>query len=609
MAYGEDDALLGGNNKWVNALALLGATMQDISAAQQGRQGGALLGARQMLAAQKKQAEEASQKSAQAALLGGLDPTTGITWNQPRQGASETDQKALFMRAFPEAGAKAAAASLFPKPMDPKDRYMAVGDSLVDLTKPGAGPVYQAPSPFLFPGAPGMSSAGGGTGGTTTSVQPASPSGGADPATFAPDLDMKVGMMEEKYGLPAGAFRSLVQAESGGRPGVVSPKGAMGYTQLMPGTAKDLGVDPSNPDQNLEGGARYLKQQLDKYGNLDHALVAYNWGPGNADMWIKSGADPARLPAETRAYLGKITGGGGGRVQVAQASTGTMTDAGPAGAPAPAGQWVRGIDRKTGKHLDIEQNTATGEIRSVGGGSMFSGNSVEGQALNQLVESGVLTKEQALTWAAGKTATGPNGQLDFITPQAMRPGAAPAAGGAAPPAITPVRQGQLAPQDKDAIMEADKAAEAAAGAVNSLNDALKLNRQAWGGAMAPIMQGADRMLPGEWGGAATTELENIIGTQALGQLKAIFGAAPTEGERKILMDLQGSITKSADEREVIFKRAIEAAQNRLQREQGRAKALRGGTYYTEGMPQQATQPSQQGGGRVLRFDAQGNMIP
>lgn len=637
MAWGDDDTmpepLLG--NGWARGLALLGATIRDLSDARQGKSGNALLGVQQMMRqdqalsrqqqAQKTMGDAMSLmvgKPAETVTYGSGEDATTINWNAQ---APNREAAISLLAGNPLTAGKAL--DLMPKPLDPKDRLMTVGDSIVDITT--GKPVYQAPSPFLFPGAPGMSSAGGGTGGTTTQPRPPagpSASGGFGAALAQSENSGRVsGFNRQGYGGKYQFGEAALQDAGVYTPGS-DPKDNAWLGQFnVPGmpevkTAKDFfgneaaqdavfnvykgGLEKQIADRGLD---RFIGQTVGGAPITKDGIIAmmHLGGPTGAERFLTSGG--THNPADSNGtrlsdYASKFA-----RTQVAQANTGTMTDASPA-RPAPAaGQWVRGID-KNGRHVDVEKNTATGEIRSVGGGSMFSGNSVEGQALNQLVESGLLTKEQALTWAAGKTATGPNGQLDFITPQAMRP-AAPAAGGAAPPAITPVRQGQLAPQDKDAIMEADKAAEAAAGAVNSLNDALKLNRKAWGGAMAPIMQGADRMLPGEWGGTATTELENIIGTQALGQLKAIFGAAPTEGERKILMDLQGSITKSADEREVIFKRAIEAAQNRLQREQGRAKALRGGTYYTEGMPQQATQPAQQGGARVLRFDAQGNMIP
>jgi soluble lytic murein transglycosylase-like protein len=74
--------------------------------------------------------------------------------------------------------------------------------------------------------------------------------------------------------------------------------------QLMPGTAKDMGVtDPFNPQQNVAGGTKYLQQLFEKYGNWREALAAYNWGPRNYDE-AKAVGKP--LPAETRAYVAKV---------------------------------------------------------------------------------------------------------------------------------------------------------------------------------------------------------------------------------------------------------------------------------------------------------------
>jgi soluble lytic murein transglycosylase-like protein len=84
-----------------------------------------------------------------------------------------------------------------------------------------------------------------------------------------------------KYGLPRSLLRSVMSAESAGKSDALSPKGAIGLMQLMPGTAKDLGVDPNDPAQNVDGGARYLRDLLLRYdGRLRQALAAYNAGPG-----------------------------------------------------------------------------------------------------------------------------------------------------------------------------------------------------------------------------------------------------------------------------------------------------------------------------------------
>ncbi len=83
-------------------------------------------------------------------------------------------------------------------------------------------------------------------------------------------------------GVPAGLLDALVGQESRYRDNAISPKGAMGLTQLMPGTARQLRVsNPWHPVENLRGGARYLRMQLEEFGRVDLALAAYNAGPGN----------------------------------------------------------------------------------------------------------------------------------------------------------------------------------------------------------------------------------------------------------------------------------------------------------------------------------------
>lgn len=82
-----------------------------------------------------------------------------------------------------------------------------------------------------------------------------------------------------KHNVPEDLFLRLVQQESGWNAGAVSHAGAIGLAQLMPDTAAQLGVNPTDPAQNLEGGARYLAMQYRKFGNWRLALAAYNAGP------------------------------------------------------------------------------------------------------------------------------------------------------------------------------------------------------------------------------------------------------------------------------------------------------------------------------------------
>lgn len=82
-------------------------------------------------------------------------------------------------------------------------------------------------------------------------------------------------------GIPASIALAVAQIESSFNPSAVSPVGAIGVMQLMPGTASDLGVNPSDTSQNIQGGVNYLAQMYAKFGNWTQALAAYNAGPGN----------------------------------------------------------------------------------------------------------------------------------------------------------------------------------------------------------------------------------------------------------------------------------------------------------------------------------------
>ena len=92
----------------------------------------------------------------------------------------------------------------------------------------------------------------------------------------------------------------MIIRESGYKAGIYSPKNAFGLTQLMPGTAADLGVNRYDVEQNLRGGARYLRQQLDRFGQVHLALAAYNAGPSR----VRDGMLP-RI-AETQAYVDNV---------------------------------------------------------------------------------------------------------------------------------------------------------------------------------------------------------------------------------------------------------------------------------------------------------------
>lgn len=115
-------------------------------------------------------------------------------------------------------------------------------------------------------------------------------------------LEPIIAKASSRYGVETGLIKAVIKAESNFNPTAVSSAGARGLMQLMPGTARSLGVNDSfDPEQNVMAGTRFLRDLLDRYnGDVDSALAAYNWGPGNVDR------RPERMPSETRNYLTRV---------------------------------------------------------------------------------------------------------------------------------------------------------------------------------------------------------------------------------------------------------------------------------------------------------------
>ena len=292
-----------------------------------------------------------------------------------------------------------------------------------------------------------------------------------------------------------------------------------------------------------------------------------------------------------------------------------------------------GLLDQAGYIARVEQINAAAEAEAAGGDGMFGGTSVEATALNYLVENNVLTPQQAAEVAAGKTITGPNGEIIFMTPsgifsqaspdapptpllpqqpqapdnmlpappspvgtdifaqpQAMpngqqsvpqppqQPGQQPGARPGMIPLTDPKPAGPLSPATQKAILQADENIQAGQQVIASMERALEINDIAMSGPGAET-QGYITSLWGDKAGVATEELKNIVLTQALSQLKLVFGALPTEGERKILIEIQGSVTQSPEVRRGIYQRAMEAAAKRMEFNRQRAEGLRSGAYF------------------------------
>ena len=138
-----------------------------------------------------------------------------------------------------------------------------------------------------------------------TDAQAMSASTSATPATGSGSApyEQLIDAAAQKYGIDPAVLKGLIKQESGFNPNAGSPAGAQGLTQLMPGTAASLGVsDVHDPAQSIDGGAHYLKMQLDRFGgDYSKALAAYNAGPGAVQRY--SGVPPY---SETQNYVKNV---------------------------------------------------------------------------------------------------------------------------------------------------------------------------------------------------------------------------------------------------------------------------------------------------------------
>ncbi len=221
-------------------------------------------------------------------------------------------------------------------------------------------------------------------------------------STFKECLDPELmGIAEqeaEAWGVPPELVLSVMKCESGGNPGAGSSAGAIGLMQLLPGTAKDLGVNPHDPAQNIKGGVKYLRQMLDRYnGDTKLALMAYNWGMGNVDEFIKTGhglkteKNPTgEVPQETVDYLARNAG------LLGMTDGNELTPAAPPPDIQPESLAGYGaLDMGAQLQADVNLMAPADRVRAQTAVLNLTGAKVAEQ-LDGLVSSGELTETQAL---------------------------------------------------------------------------------------------------------------------------------------------------------------------------------------------------------------------
>jgi hypothetical protein len=165
------------------------------------------------------------------------------------------------------------------------------------------GKVYETPTSIrrVLPPAAAVAERGGldATAVRPAALQPGPPSPGI--STAVSRYSSLFTAATNRYGLPDGLLAAVAQTESAGNPSAVSRAGARGLMQIMPGTARELRVDPDDPAQAVDGAARLLSDHLESFGSLELALAAYNAGPGAVRRY--DGVPPYR---ETQDYVRKV---------------------------------------------------------------------------------------------------------------------------------------------------------------------------------------------------------------------------------------------------------------------------------------------------------------
>lgn len=160
---------------------------------------------------------------------------------------------------------------------------------------------------------------------------------------------------------------------------------------------------------------------------------------------------------------------------------------------------------------------------------------------------------------------------------------------------SPKAKTQLSPTAQKELFEAEDVINSSTNTIDMLNEALRLNKTAYSGIGAKTAATAVSNTPfvDKTRADATVQLDNLMTGQALESLKAVFGGMPTEGERKILLDIQASADKTPVQRAGIIKRGIEMAERRMKASKAKAKSLRDGSFFNEQPMQEEAKPAAQ----------------
>lgn len=335
--------------------------------------------------------------------------------------------------------------------------------------------------------------------------------------------------------------------------------------------------------QNINNVSTQRRNQANAPQAADYQALGEYWidkDPQKAQQYLAMADRQAKQRGESertqrlQSVLGGVQGGTGG----AQAVSGNAGYSQQAEQLARAGiQLMQQGDLEGGQEL-IKQADALNKLRTEGRETRLG---------NRVVNSDPYSIGQSLA-----IGVSPDAQLSAATTRRGQDISARTAANAQANASS-IRK-PLNPTETKLFDETEKTLSSSSGAVQNLERALEINDLAYSGVGASLRAKAVSQLGDDPRANATVELNNLIGTQALQSLKTVFGGNPTEGERKILLDLQASADKTPPQRAAIIDRALEMAKSRIAADSKKLNAIATGTYGTaEYLQQPQARPKDQ----------------